>query len=225
MRLRHDLAERWRVAVTETKLYDRPHGTVLWPPLMHTLGAESGHLARLCQELPSPQRRRPLLELARWADEVGISRPARRMFYEMAIPQGWTHYQLTVKQRPRSEKAMTPKALRQFKLSKSIAINRRIAAEILHRYEQDKSIRDAAGDIADEGLFPDFDQDALVKRWHQWRKWAKSFGSHYYLTGGLGPRHLIIVVDSALPFTPGAKPLPPAAGGRPTGRANVIGKN
>lgn len=222
MRRRYDLADRWRAEVSETRLYDHPHGTVVWPQLMHTLGAEPGHLMWLCQKLPSPQRRRPLLELARWAAELGMSRPARRMFYEMAIPQGWTHYLLTLAPRPRSEKAMTTETLRQFKLSKSIALNRRIAAEILHRHEQDKSIRDAAGDIADEGLFSDFDQDALVKRWQQWRKWAEGFGSHYRLTGTSGSRYVTPVIDCALPFTPDAKPLPPAAGGRPAGRANTI---
>jgi hypothetical protein len=225
MQLRCDLAARWRSEVAETKVYDHPHGTVLWPWLMNTLGAEPGHMAFLCLELPSPQRRRPLLELARWADELGISRPARRMFYEMALPRGWTHYQLAVMPRPKSDSSMTKAALQQFKLSKSVAENRKIAAEILHRYEQGVSIVDAAAAIAKEQLFPGRDEDALRKRWRQWRKWAEGFGSHYCLTGVPGSRHVTIVIDGALPFTPGAKSLPPAAGGRPRGRANVIGKN
>ncbi len=222
---RYDLAGRWRAEVAETKLYDHPHATVLWPQLMHTLGAESGNLMSLCQELPSPQGRRPLLELARWADGLGISRPARRIFYEMAIPKGWTHYQLTVAQRSLSDSSMTKAALQQFKLSKRIAENCQIAAEILHLHEQGMSILDAAAAIAGDRLFPGRNEDALLKRWRQWRKWAEGFGSHYYLIGAPRFRHVAIVIDGMLPFAPNAKPLPPAAGGRPAGRANKIEKN
>lgn len=225
MRLRHDLAARWRAEVTETKTYDRPHSTVLWSSLMHTLGAETGHLMWLCQELASPQRRGPMLELARWADELGVSRPARRVFYEMAIPRGSTHYQLAVTRRPMSDSSMTNDALRQWKLSKGIAENRKIAAEILHLHEQGKSIVEAAADIASVGLFPGRHEEALLKRWRLWRKWAEGFGSHYYLTSAPGTRHVFVVIDDALPFTPQAKPLPLATGGRPTGRANKIEKN
>jgi hypothetical protein len=147
------------------------------------------------------------------------------MFYEMAIPQGWTHYQLTVARRPLSESSMTKTAFKQFKLSKSVLENRQVAAEILHRHEQGKSIPEAAAAIAHDGLFPGRNQDALLKRWRQWRKWAEGFGSHYYLTGGPRSRHVTIVIDDMLPFTPSAKPLPHAAGGRPTGRANTITRN
>lgn len=147
------------------------------------------------------------------------------MFYEIAMPKGGTHYYLSVTPRPLSDTSMTKDALQKFKLSKSVAQNRKIAAHILHRHEQGESIVDAAAAIAQDKLFPGRTEDALLKRWRQWRKWAEDFGSHYYLTGSPESPYVTVVIDGALPFTPDARPLPPATGGRPKNRRNVIAKN